>query len=110
VPPDSKGKPSSFHRGVSGLREYFSSIFSLSAGKKHYIGEWHSHPDGSPSPSNTDDATLLTICKDEKSGCFETILLLVAISPGRAPEFGVFVYSRHNGKLVLDEIKDIPTK
>jgi integrative and conjugative element protein (TIGR02256 family) len=110
LPPDSKGMPCSFQRGVSGLKGFLSKIFSHSSGKRHYIGEWHSHPGGAPSPSNTDDITLHAICKDVKSDCPETILLLISIFPHRGPRFGVLVYSRHNGKLVLDEIKDNTTK
>lgn len=52
--PDSRGTRFSFSRGVRGLREFFANLFKSSQGRVHYVGEWHSHPNGAPSPSGPD--------------------------------------------------------
>ena len=47
-PQDSVGSPAGFERGVSGLREKIAAAATESAGQLTYVGEWHSHPPGSP--------------------------------------------------------------
>ena len=105
VPSDSKRGRMTFVRGVAGLRDYFRNIYLRSSGKRHYVGEWHSHPGGSAFPSGTDDAALQDICRDRKTGCPETVLLLVAVAKDGNTEFGVLVYSRDRGRIELHERK-----
>ena len=103
MPPDSMGKKMSFVRGVIGLRKFFNRIFSDSDGKRHYIGEWHSHPNGVASPSCTDDITSYAICENEKTRCPEMILLLIATDKKTVTGLGIFVYSRCRGRIELHE-------
>ena len=54
-PPDSEEWPSLYIRGRRGLAEKEHAIKVKSDGMLHYVGEWHSHPDGcSTSPSSDD--------------------------------------------------------
>jgi hypothetical protein len=54
-PPDSEEWPTLYIRGAAGLKERVVEIQSASAGQLHYIGEWHSHPQGyEPLPSPDD--------------------------------------------------------
>lgn len=104
---DSHGTRSEFRRGVRGLSSFFKKLFRSSAGLEHYVGEWHSHPDGAPFPSGTDDANSLAIARDPAARCAECILIIVALGGfvhDDAVSLGVFVYSRTNGKVVLARV------
>jgi hypothetical protein len=58
-PPDSKGSPTRFERGIAGLSEEVSEKFVRSMDQVRYVGEWHSHPRAfSIGPSAIDVAQL----------------------------------------------------
>lgn len=54
APTDSKHGPTSFVRGCDGLKEVQDSINRKTYYQVRYLGEWHSHPSGSNSPSILD--------------------------------------------------------
>lgn len=54
-PPDSNEKPYSFERGREGLKEQLNKIEKTTLNNLTYIGEWHSHPQGSNATPSTDD-------------------------------------------------------
>lgn len=56
-PPDSRATHTCFSRGILGLPEKITAINEESGGQLGYIGEWHTHPSGTPSMSQTDFAT-----------------------------------------------------
>ena len=106
LPSDSRGSWSAFHRGVLGMTNYFTKLFADSSGKRYYVGEWHSHPDGSPHPSGTDDAALHAICRDARTKCPEVVLVLLGGSIRHLPSIGVYVYSRTRGRVTLVRLPD----
>lgn len=101
--PDSKGTRTSFYRGVDGLRTFFAKLRCAFKGKRHYVGEWHSHPDAAPSPSQTDDRHQLAIAADTKTDCPECILVILGGALSNFDAIGVFVYSRQHGRVMLRE-------
>ncbi|GAY31636.1 Mov34/MPN/PAD-1 family protein, partial [Prevotella sp. MGM2] len=54
APIDSKHGPTSFVRGCNGLKEVQDSINLKTYYQVRYLGEWHSHPSGSNTPSTLD--------------------------------------------------------
>lgn len=98
---DSKGSSTSFCRGTSGLRKFFAKLRETFSGKRYYVGEWHSHPNGAPIPSDMDDHNQLAIAKDKKTNCPECILVIIGGVLSNFDKKGVFVYSRKRGKIVL---------
>jgi integrative and conjugative element protein (TIGR02256 family) len=98
--PDSRGTRNTFYRGALGLREFFRGLFTSSRGRTHYVGDWHSHPDGPALPSPTDDHNALSIARDSKAQCPECLLVILG-GNSTAPDLGVFVYSRKRGRIVL---------
>lgn len=98
---DSKGSRTSFHRGVAGLRSFYKKLQRIFSGKRYYVGEWHSHPDATPIPSNTDNRNQLEIAEDTKTNCPECILIIIGGSLSNFDNIGVFVYSRKNGRVIL---------
>jgi integrative and conjugative element protein (TIGR02256 family) len=107
VSDDSTAGRSWLKRGVYGLGSFFSDLFVASHGRTHYVGEWHSHPDGTEIPSAIDDRSMFEIVADPEARCAECVLVLVAYDRGRA-RFGVFVYSsRGRADLNLVAVKNL---
>lgn len=53
-PKDSKCSPYSFVRGCDGLTDSIAEVRLKTDNQVRYLGEWHSHPIGTSSPSTTD--------------------------------------------------------
>ena len=106
---DSKGTITSFCRGIAGLQKFFIKLWEVFPGKRHYVGEWHSHPNASPIPSGTDDRNQLEIAGDMKTDCPECILVIIGGFLSNFNDLGVFVYSRKRGKIVLSPVSDEET-
>lgn len=60
APEDSKGTSVMFERGIQGLRETIDEVSERTAGIVRYLGEWHSHPEGSTSSPSHDDLIQLS--------------------------------------------------
>ena len=88
------------------MRRFFAKVFVASAGMRHYVGEWHSHPCGAPRPSGTDDTALHAICQDARVKCPEVVLVLVGGAIPSATHVGVYVYSRRRGRIDLAVVDD----
>jgi proteasome lid subunit RPN8/RPN11 len=104
---DSKGGRFTFTRGAAGLGEFFRQLFHRSGGREHYVGDWHSHPGGAPSPSSIDSENAAAIADDDRALCPECILAILALDE-RSSELGVFVYSRKHGRIVLGTSTSAP--
>ena len=105
--PDSKGSRTSFYRGIAGLKKFFTKLRQSFSGKRHYVGEWHSHPDAAPFPSQTDNRHQLAIAKDPNTACPECILIIIGHTLSNVDEIGVFVYSRKRGRIPLAPVHQI---
>lgn len=55
APPDSKEYPAHYIRGSVGLKAEVQRIESATATMLHYVGEWHSHPNGFSTHPSDDD-------------------------------------------------------
>lgn len=75
APEDSKAGRTWFLRGITGLKEILSSRWKNKKG--YLIGEWHYHPDSSPTPSSQDISQMIKYARNEKYNCKEPILLIV---------------------------------
>ena len=58
-PPDSEEWPMAYIRGSSGLTRRVQEITEATDGMLRYVGEWHSHPDGSDVAPSPDDQKVL---------------------------------------------------
>lgn len=58
APPDSRQAPTYFVRGARNLRPIIEGMAAKTAGRLHYVGEWHSHPVHAAARPSRDDETV----------------------------------------------------
>ncbi|WP_112875538.1 ThiF family adenylyltransferase [Paracoccus endophyticus] len=64
APPDSRQAPTHFVRGARDLRPIVEGMAARTAGRLHYLGEWHSHPDRvAARPSGDDEKVFAYLAK-----------------------------------------------
>lgn len=63
-----------FSRNGDTLTKLLERAWKQSRGKEYYIGEWHSHPNSSPSPSTIDINNMISIAKTQEEQCKTPIL------------------------------------
>jgi hypothetical protein len=100
---DSSSGRTWFIRGVKGLQEFYERLTQNFRGRRHYVGEWHSHPGSSPERSPTDRLTHRDIAIDHDADCSEVILVVVGGDCAR-PSLEVCVHSKIRGIVRLDSI------
>jgi integrative and conjugative element protein (TIGR02256 family) len=62
-----------------------------------YLGDWHTHPDGSPTPSRDDRAVLALIARDRGAAQPHPWMIICAIGPDGSVEPAAFRHSA-NGR------------
>ena len=96
VPDDYANGRTIFVRHPGTLNERLEEIHEITNGKIQYLGEWHSHPDGPTSPSNTDKNAMKEIANDKKINVDKPILMIAEV--GQLP-FGKDLYIYDNKRL-----------
>lgn len=86
-PPDSIQSPTTFVRGTEAVEE------SLKESKErfglYYLGEWHTHPGGSPALSPQDAEEMQSIADDKSYECPHPFLIII----GETPDPGIMIKS-----------------
>ena len=67
APNDSIQLPVSFIRGFEGLEEEYERISKLTYHQVRYLGEWHSHPNMSNSPSSIDNQQFKELSAEQQA-------------------------------------------
>lgn len=67
-----------FERSIGGLQRLLNNLWKS---RVYYLGEWHLHPNGSPTPSGQDVEQLLQISKSKSYHCPEPILIILGGRP-----------------------------
>ena len=76
-PPDSRASASEFVCGVEGVKEVIKQKNKFSRGSINFIGMWHTHPNGNPTPSTTDCNVMISVVKDRDFSCARSLLLVI---------------------------------
>ncbi|MCB0390555.1 MAG: ThiF family adenylyltransferase [Bdellovibrionales bacterium] len=80
-PVDSIESPASFIRGKEGVSEAFEEIETKTMGRLRYVGEWHSHPQGSTArTSSTDIVAISKLAAVMQRDGLPSIMLIMAES------------------------------
>lgn len=80
-----------FGRGSTGLTELLQDRWATG---RHYLGEWHFHPSGSPQPSGRDHRTMKGIALQGRYHCDAPLLLILGQNTEGAPHLSLHVYPR----------------
>lgn len=83
------GTPSEFVRNTAGLEELW---YKLNNEGIEYLGEWHTHPNGSTHYSRTDLNAMREIVRDENVSILNPILLILSLDKAEAMEHDVYLY------------------
>ena len=76
-PPDSRASASEFVCGVEGVEVVVKQKNDFSLESVSFIGMWHTHPNGNPTPSQTDYEAMLSIVQNPDFSCARSILLVI---------------------------------
>ena len=82
-----------FERGKEGLKQKLTEAYN-STPRLIYIGEWHTHPDGVPSPSNADLNAMIEIAKSPDVSIENPILIILGVTKTEM-KLGTYVYSKN---------------
>ncbi len=79
APADSRHGRNWFERGVHGLQYWLRSLWNSK--RYYYLGEWHFHPNQSPTPSGEDMQQMRSIAESARYRCPEPLLLVIGGNP-----------------------------
>lgn len=89
MPPKISGTPLEFIRDTAGLEELWSKLKNEGI---EYLGEWHTHPNGSSNYSRTDLHAMNEIVRDEYVSILNPILLILSLDRTKIKGHNVYLY------------------
>lgn len=90
--------PTFFQRETDGMESLWDELYKEGL---VYLGEWHSHPNGSSMYSATDKNALTNIAHSETVVINNPIMLIVSLSKKKIRRMGTYYYN--NGKIIKYE-------
>ena len=79
LPKKFKSSPVSFERGSDGMAKILEEYFKQEP-PQVYVGEWHTHPNSSPSPSLIDIRAFETIVKHHNVNIKNPVMLILGLT------------------------------
>ncbi|WP_043707284.1 Mov34/MPN/PAD-1 family protein [Tenacibaculum ovolyticum] len=86
-----KGSPSLFQRSVEGIQKDFEEAYKKTP-HQYYVGEWHTHPNGSIHYSNTDLKAMISIEQCKTVHIKNPILLIISTNKESINNFKFYLY------------------
>lgn len=102
---DSRHNAMAFERGIIGINEKITFAQKEILPNLHYVGEWHSHPNNSPTPSYTDLKQMQTFAKHKQLGIKAPLLLIVGGQPWAKLEWLFSLHTYKREPLYLELLK-----
>ena len=100
LPKKYKGTPILFNRSSLGVEEELKDLYEEKP-KKYYVGEWHTHPNGSTQYSQTDLDAMIEISNCETVNIKNPVLLILGIKKTQMIDYSFYIYD--NKKLLKYE-------
>lgn len=82
-----------FQRSTAKVEKKFNEEFNEN--HRYYIGEWHSHPDGSTMFSNTDLNAMIETAKSDEVQIKNPLLLIVSINREKIQDFTFYYFTEN---------------
>ena len=98
IPKKCSSGPKSFQRETEGMEETWNKLYSEGL---IYLGEWHSHPNGSCAYSTIDKTALTNIANCDTVVINNPIMLIVSLSKTDIKDISAYYYN--NGNIVIYE-------
>lgn len=89
-----------FERSTEGIEKKLNELFNCE-NRQYYVGEWHTHPNGSTNYSSTDLNAMINIANSDSIRITNPILLIISISREKMNQFDFYLYD--NKKLLRYE-------
>lgn len=99
LPKKYQGMPTLFERSTKGLEDEFKRIFAEEG--EYYLGEWHTHPNGSANYSTTDLNAMKNTAECTSVTIANPLLLIIALTSKNIT--GQTFYHYENQKLTAYE-------
>lgn len=93
LPEKYKGTPTKFYRLSLGVEDEFRKAYNNRG--LHYVGEWHSHPDGSTFYSKDDFNAMKEIVSEETILIENPVLLILAITEKMVNEYQFYLFKEN---------------
>jgi proteasome lid subunit RPN8/RPN11 len=91
LPKKYKGTPTLFERSTDNMEEAFAKLFIEK--QQYYIGEWHSHPDGSTMYSNIDLNAMRKTVECETVHIKNPLLLIISAKKNEMAGYTFYCYN-----------------
>lgn len=91
IPHKQKGMSFLFERSIDGMKQVFKNLFEHQ--KHFYVGEWHTHPNGSSVYSSTDLNAMIEIADCKTVNITNPVLLILSISDKHVNDFSFYIYN-----------------
>ena len=92
-PPDSHASPTGFICGIRGVAAMNEELITRSRGSVSFVGMWHTHPNGQPAPSPTDQDAVTRLFADTEFQSHHFLMLIVGGS-SKSPSIAGNVFDR----------------
>lgn len=92
LPKSYKGNRYLFERSSKGMKSFFYELFKKK--KEYYVGEWHTHPNGSTRFSDTDLNAMINIESSSNVNIKNPVLLILSISAKKLNQVKFYVYDK----------------
>lgn len=100
LPKKYKGTPNLFLRSSEGIEEQLKKMYKEKP-SKYYIGEWHTHPNGTTNYSQTDLNAMISIENCKTVNIKNPVLLILGVNKVKMTDFSFYIYD--NKKLLKYE-------
>lgn len=91
--PKAKHSTNSFFPDNRWQRRELARVYARSGRRVTYLGDWHSHPNGNPSPSRQDAATAKTIASYPAARCPRPLIFIIGCDRKKRLDIRSYLWS-----------------